>query len=62
LRADVAPGTRVRIEAGCDKQAATCRAKFGNFANYRGFPHVPGDDWPLAYPAAGGAHDGSSRG
>jgi len=62
LRAEVAPGTRVRIEAGCDKQAATCRAKFGNFANYRGFPHVPGDDWLLAYPAAGGAHDGSSRG
>ncbi|MGA0715985.1 MAG: DUF2163 domain-containing protein [Gemmobacter sp.] len=62
LGAEIAPGTRVRIEAGCDRQAGTCRAKFGNFANYRGFPHVPGDDWLLAYPAAGGAHDGGSRG
>lgn len=51
LRAVIAAGDTVRIEAGCDKRAETCRAKFGNFLNFRGFPHVPGEDWQIAYPA-----------
>lgn len=33
------------ITAGCDKQLATCRDKFGNTTNYRGFPHMPGNDF-----------------
>lgn len=49
-----APGDTVRIEAGCDKRFATCRTKFANHANFRGFPHVPGDDWLLAVPKADG--------
>ena len=50
VRAALAPGDRVRIEAGCDKRPETCRAKFGNFLNFRGFPHIPGEDWQVAYP------------
>lgn len=26
---------------GCDKTQATCAAKFGNLANFRGFPYIP---------------------
>lgn len=48
-----APGDRVRIEAGCDKSARTCRLKFANMANFRGFPHLPSEDWLMA-PQAGG--------
>lgn len=62
LGPDVAPGDMLRIEAGCDHRAETCRLKFGNFLNFRGFPHVPGEDWLTAYPVALGAHDGGSLG
>ena len=47
-------GDRVRLVAGCDKRAATCRDKFGNFLNFRGFPHLPSEDWIMA-PQAGGS-------
>ncbi|WCR09404.1 DUF2163 domain-containing protein [Paracoccus stylophorae] len=48
-------GDRLRLIAGCDKRAETCREKFGNFVNFRGFPHLPGEDWLMA-PGAGGRH------
>lgn len=56
----VVAGDRFRIVAGCDKRAETCRKKFGNLLNFRGFPLIPGDDWVAAYPKEGGNHDGSS--
>lgn len=55
--AQIAAGP-VTLIAGCDKRAATCRAKFANFLNFRGFPHIPGEDWLASYPVAGGTHDG----
>jgi uncharacterized phage protein (TIGR02218 family) len=55
------PGDRFRVVAGCDKRAETCRAKFGNLVNFRGFPHIPGDDWVAAYPKDGASHDGGSQ-
>ncbi|TQM94287.1 DUF2163 domain-containing protein [Roseinatronobacter monicus] len=61
LRASVAPGDPVRLEVGCDKQAATCRQKFANFLNFRGFPDIPGEDWLMAYPKAGQPNTGGSR-
>lgn len=61
LRAALAPGDMLRLSAGCDKQAATCRAKFDNFLNFRGFPHMPGEDWLAAYPKAGAPHTGGKR-
>lgn len=60
LRADVAPGDVVRIEAGCDKLLSTCRGKFDNVANFRGCPHIPGEDWVTGYPRRGRDNDGSS--
>lgn len=56
----MAAGERFRIVAGCDKRAETCRKKFGNLLNFRGFPLIPGDDWVTAYPKEGANHDGSS--
>jgi uncharacterized phage protein (TIGR02218 family) len=51
---------RVRLVAGCNKTAKSCRTKFANFLNFRGFPHLPGEDWVAAYPREGEVHDGSS--
>lgn len=57
----LAPGDRVLVDAGCDKRLESCRAKFNNILNFRGFPDVPGEDWLVAVPYDGGAHDGGSR-
>ena len=45
--------------AGCDKQFATCSAKFGNGVNFRGFPHMPGEEAVLRYPNQGDANNGA---
>lgn len=45
----------------CDKRWATCVETFGNGANFRGFPDVPGDDFLTAYPAGSARNDGGSR-
>lgn len=55
------PGDMVRIEAGCDRRADTCRLKFANFDNFRGFPDIPGEDWLMSYPVGAGINDGGSR-
>jgi uncharacterized phage protein (TIGR02218 family) len=47
--ASIAAGDAFIVTAGCDKQHATCRTRFANVANYRGFPHMPGNDF-LASP------------
>jgi uncharacterized phage protein (TIGR02218 family) len=47
------------IRAGCDKRIATCSAKFGNVANFRGFPHIPGQDTILRFATRDGGHDGA---
>lgn len=39
--------------AGCDRRFKTCREKFDNGVNFRGFPHIPGNDFVLRYPRAG---------
>ena len=61
IRAPIAPGDLVRLEVGCDKQVETCRVKFANLLNFRGFPHIPGEDWMMAYPKAGNRNDGGAR-
>lgn len=53
-------GDMVRLEAGCDKRFETCRLKFDNVVNFRGFPHIPGEDWLSAYPAQSVEKDGGS--
>lgn len=61
LRAEVAPGDLVRLTAGCDKRMETCRLKFSNLLNHRGFPDIPGEDWMVAHPTRVSARDGGSR-
>ncbi len=61
LRAPLAPGDMLRLEAGCDRQAATCRQKFDNMLNFQGFPHIPGEDWLTTYPKAGQPNQGGQR-
>lgn len=46
---DALPGDQMTLAPGCDKQLATCRDKFANVANFRGFPHMPGDDVVMRY-------------
>lgn len=60
IRADISPGDVMRLTAGCDKRAETCRSKFLNFLNFRGFPNIPGEDWLISYPKPGGVNDGGS--
>jgi uncharacterized phage protein (TIGR02218 family) len=58
----VAVGDAVNLIAGCDKQFATCRAKFSNAANFRGFPHMPGTDFVASFAASGDTNnDGGKR-
>jgi uncharacterized phage protein (TIGR02218 family) len=56
----VEAGDTFTVTAGCDKTLETCRAKFDNLLNFRGFPHMPGDDWVAGYVESGGEHDGGS--
>ena len=62
FRAEVSLGDTLRVETGCDKRAETCRVKFNNFMNFRGFPNIPGEDWILSYPREKGVNDGGSLG
>ncbi|SHJ11314.1 DUF2163 domain-containing protein [Wenxinia saemankumensis] len=47
IRAGLVPGQTVTLTPGCDKRLATCRDSFDNVVNFRGFPHIPGEDWLL---------------
>lgn len=40
------------VNAGCDKKIETCRDKFNNVINFRGEPHLPGEDLFLERPSA----------
>lgn len=61
LRAGIGAGDRIRLSAGCDKRMETCRMKFANLGNFRGFPDIPGEDWMVAHPSRLSARDGGSR-
>lgn len=61
MTSEIAPGDAFTITAGCDKTFPTCKAKFANGVNFRGFPHIPGNKYVLAYPASGDPdNDGGS--
>ncbi|KRW98067.1 DUF2163 domain-containing protein [Paracoccus sp. MKU1] len=55
----IAGGEGFTIRAGCDKRSATCAAKFSNIVNFRGFPHIPGQDTVIRYASADGGHEGA---
>jgi uncharacterized phage protein (TIGR02218 family) len=46
-------GDGFKVTAGCDKTHAVCRDKFKNAANFRGFPHMPGNDFIIRMPRQG---------
>ncbi|AXS39968.1 DUF2163 domain-containing protein [Breoghania sp. L-A4] len=59
--AAIVPGDTFTLTAGCDKRAGTCEARFANLINFRGFPHMPGNDFVLSYPNRDtGRNDGSA--
>ena len=55
----ITSGDTFTIRAGCDKRAETCTAKFSNILNFRGFPHIPGQDTVVRYAQADGGHEGA---
>lgn len=44
LLEELQPGDEYSAVPGCDKLAATCKAKFSNYINFGGFEYVPGLD------------------
>lgn len=59
LVVDVAPGDPFVLTAGCDKRFSTCRSRFGNAVNFRGFPFIPAPEFVLTYARPGeGQHRG----
>ncbi len=52
MPSDIAEGDTYSLYPGCDKKFTTCKDKYSNAKNFRGEPHVPGNDQVLAYPDA----------
>lgn len=59
--APVAVGDAFAVFAGCDKAFETCRAKFSNVVNFRGFHLMPGNDFIIQIAQPGGTNDGGRR-
>lgn len=55
----MAVGDMFSVTAGCDKTLASCRDRFSNSDNFRGFPHIPGNDFIMSYPTPGTLSDNS---
>ena len=55
----IAGGDVFIVRAGCDKRLETCGVKFANTVNFRGFPHIPGQDAVLRYATKDGGHEGA---
>jgi uncharacterized phage protein (TIGR02218 family) len=49
MPADIQIGDTYNLRPGCDKSLTTCRDKFNNVVNMRGFPHLPGQSELLSY-------------
>jgi uncharacterized phage protein (TIGR02218 family) len=58
MHGEIGVGDAFTVTAGCDKRIATCREKFANAVNFRGFPHMPGNDFALSYARTGERNDG----
>ncbi len=40
----IMPGDKARLTQGCDKTLTTCQNRYANVINFRGEPHLPGND------------------
>ena len=49
----IAQGDSFVVTAGCNKLFGTCASKFNNAKRFRGFPHLPGNDFIASYPNSG---------
>ena len=58
---DIGLGDSFTVTAGCNKQFETCRLKFANGNNFRGLPHMPGNDYVTRNPTGDTGNDGGSR-
>ncbi|GGF29261.1 hypothetical protein GCM10011321_20800 [Youhaiella tibetensis] len=56
----VAVGDALTAFAGCDRRFSSCRGKFANAASFRGFPHIPGNDFVMRYPKSGDVLEGQA--
>jgi uncharacterized phage protein (TIGR02218 family) len=56
--ATLVAGQAFSVVAGCDKSFATCKTRFANTLNFRGFPHMPGNDHAYSYISDGMQFDG----
>jgi uncharacterized phage protein (TIGR02218 family) len=54
----VAVGDAFAVRAGCDKRLETCAGRFANAINFRGFPHIPGNDAVIRYARRDGTNNG----
>ncbi|MDU4960048.1 MAG: DUF2163 domain-containing protein [Sporomusaceae bacterium] len=52
----IAASDAFTVLPGCDGNFSTCRAKFNNGLNFRGEPHIPGNDFQSAYPGQGSSN------
>ena len=46
---EISLGDTFTVSAGCAKDFTTCKDKFSNAENFRGFPHMPGNKFALGY-------------
>lgn len=51
-------GDRFSVLCGCDKSFQQCRDRFKNQENFRGFPHIPGNDAAYSYARGQESFDG----
>jgi uncharacterized phage protein (TIGR02218 family) len=59
--ASLSPAAALVLVVGCDKRLATCRDRFANVANFRGFPVMPGPDFIVHVAQDGPDNDGGPR-
>ncbi len=53
MPAPIQIGDQMVVRAGCNKSLDTCRSKFSNAVNFRGFPFIPTNDFVLTYARQG---------
>lgn len=56
----VEDGDSFTITVGCENTWAMCQSRFANGHNFRGFPHIPGNDFALSAVKQGAENDGGS--
>lgn len=61
VRAPLQIGDKIKLFAGCDKDFETCRLKFDNAVNFRGFPDIPPESWIAIHPSQTASRSGGSR-